>query len=219
MHCNNCGNELADGVRFCSECGQQLTGEAPAAPRKRSTAERRSTAGRDWLILAGILAVVTVVYLVVMQPAESPAQAAGGASHGGMAADEMGSTMSILNDLPQDYDALVDLGNQFMDERNFPLAAECYKRALAQDGSNPDVQVDYGACLHGMGLPERAAEEFRDVLGNNPGHPVANFNLGVVYYELQQVDSARAYWQKYLALAPDGPAAASARQLLNKTDG
>jgi tetratricopeptide (TPR) repeat protein len=210
---------VADGAKFCSACGQQVAGEEMAASRERSAAVRRSTAGRDWLILAGVLAVVTVVYLVVRQPAESPEQAAGGTSHGGMAADEMGSTMSILNDLPQDYDALVGLGNQFMDERSFPLAAECYKRALAQDDSNPDVQVDYGACLHGMGLPERAVEEFRDVLRDNPEHPIANFNLGVVYYDLQQVDSARVYWQKYLALAPDGPAAASARQLLNKTDG
>jgi Tfp pilus assembly protein PilF len=106
-----------------------------------------------------------------------------------------------------------------MDQRNFPLAAECYKRALAIDGTSLDVRVDYGACLHGMDLPLRAKDEFQMVLAENPLHAVANFNLGITYYTLNQIDSAQIYWKKYLAIDPNGNAAATARQLLQETGG
>jgi uncharacterized membrane protein YvbJ len=30
-YCTNCGNANPDEARFCSQCGRQLVGEAPAA--------------------------------------------------------------------------------------------------------------------------------------------------------------------------------------------
>ena len=32
MYCNNCGNEIAEGSRFCSHCGAPVTAEAPKQP-------------------------------------------------------------------------------------------------------------------------------------------------------------------------------------------
>jgi tetratricopeptide (TPR) repeat protein len=76
------------------------------------------------------------------------------------------------------------------------------------------VQVDYGACLHGMGLPQRAIEEFNRVLKEHPSHALAAFNLGIVYYDLNEFDSARVYLQRSLDIDPDSKAAEGARQLL-----
>ena len=58
--------------------------------------------------------------------------------------------MPMLTDLPTDYMGLVQAGNENMDQRQFPLAAECYRRALAIDGSSTDVRTDYGAWEYTM---------------------------------------------------------------------
>jgi len=126
---------------------------------------------------------------------------------------------SMLDQLPNDYATLVSMGNQFMDERNFTVAAEIYRRALSIDGTSPDVRTDYGACLHGMGLAEQALQEFSQVVRNHPEHSVAHYNLAIVYNELGQIDSARYYWQTFLDLEPDGRGSDAARQYLKGLEG
>jgi tetratricopeptide (TPR) repeat protein len=124
--------------------------------------------------------------------------------------------MAMLNNLPNDYATLVQLGNEQMDQQQFSVAAEIYRRALEIDGSSPDVRADYGACLHAMGLGERAIEEFQKVRGTHPDHAIVHFNLGIVYYTMNQADSARYYWSEYLRIDPEGVASATARQLMEE---
>jgi tetratricopeptide (TPR) repeat protein len=176
------------------------------------------------MIVVGALVVVAVGYFLFKQPAPKPEapeqQPSSGAQHPPVT-DESGKSvdMPMLTDLPTDYKGLVQAGNDNMDHGQFPLAAECYRRALAIDGSSTDVRTDYGACLHGMGLPQRAIDEFRKVLVQDPKHTICNFNLGVVFNELQQTDSARFYWTKYLKMEPQGKAADAARQYLKEIGG
>jgi len=127
--------------------------------------------------------------------------------------------MAILDSLPKDFASLVQLGNQNMDHGELPIAAECYRRALALDSTQVDVRVDYGACLHGMGMGDRAVEEFRKALRASPRHAIAHFNLGIVFLDIQQKDSAKAYFNKYLDIEPDGRAAAEASRLLKEMGG
>ncbi len=221
MRCRQCGYELPAESRFCPECGAPVSErDATVVTAYRTARETQSTAWRDWLILVGVLAAVTAAYFVVKEAAAPPE----GEQSRRQAVGESGSSAmdgmpDPLRDLPQDYSSLVELGNRLMDERNYPLAAECYRRVLQMDESALDVRVDYGACLHGMGLPQRALEEFRNVLSRDSLHVIAIFNLGIVYYDLNEVDSARTCWQKYLRLDPNGPAASKARELLAETDG
>ncbi len=121
--------------------------------------------------------------------------------------------------IPGDYSTLVSRGNQLMDEGNFAMAAEYYRQALTINGESPDVRTDFGACLHGMGLAERAIEEFREVITKHPGHGVAHLNLGTVYFDLNQRDSARYYWERVITVNPDGRAARLARDFLAKLGG
>ena len=180
----------------------------------------KPTGRRDLLIIAGVLLVVTAGYFVFKRPVSVPSgPKAEIQSHSAMPMGDMTDAIKTLENLPTDYSSLVSLGNEFMDKRNYPVAAECYKRALALHGDSLDVRVDYGACLHGMGLTHRAIEEFRRVIDINPSHAIANFNLGIVYYDLDETDSARVYWQKYLTIEPDGQAAQATRDLLRETGG
>jgi len=180
----------------------------------------RPTGRRDLLIIVGVLLVITAGYFAFKRPMSVPSRTKVEIqSHNNMPMGDIADAMKVLENLPTDYSSLVTLGNEFMDERNYPVAAECYKRALVLQGDSLDVRVDYGACLHGMGLPHRAIEEFRRVLDMNPSHAIVNFNLGIVYYDLNETDSARVYWQKYLTIDPNGQAAQAARDLLKEIGG
>lgn len=218
--CSGCGSATEPGAKFCPECGIKLVGKKQVDKQKHSAT--RSVAGnqnrlKDIAIIVAVLAVVAIGFFGFKEPSVPPQPPlAGPEGHEGMSMEEM---MAAIPNIPQDYEGLVAMGNQNMDEANFPLAAECYKRALAINADAEDIRVDFGACLHGMGLAERAIEEFMLVIADNPDHGVANFNLGIVYFGLGQNDSAKVYWQKYLAIEPVGQAADAARARLEELSG
>jgi tetratricopeptide (TPR) repeat protein len=174
---------------------------------------------RDTFIIVGVLVIVAVGYLFFSKSQSPPAPAGSGEyAHPEVEGMDRSAMASAIN-LPADYNSLIQVGNQTMDQGNFPVAAEAYKRALAIKGDDPDVRTDYGACLHGMGLPHRALEEFSRVLKDHPQHKIATFNVGIVYYNEKQFDSARVYWERYLVLEPEGDISSTVRQYLQQLDG
>ena len=206
IRCAKCGQTLEPGARFCSKCGNPTGADG--------TREVKSGAGwnnwrRDSLIIAGVTLAVVVAYLAFREKPE-PLQAQPDPSMSGH--ENMPAEM--LENLPTDYPSLVQTGNQFMDQVNYPMAAELYRRALAIDGSSADVRSDFGSCLHAMGLPQRALEEFRKIISEHPDHTVAYFNLAIVFQGVGEKDSARFYWEKYLQLDPNGQPAEAARKYL-----
>ena len=70
-----------------------------------------------------------------------------------------------------------------------------------------------------MGLPHRAIEEFHVALVVNPDLAIVHFNLGIVYHDLDRMDSAKCYWETYLRLEPDGVASEDARAHLRDMGG
>jgi len=223
--CTSCGQPIAAGARFCASCGAPVDGAAAGkgAPAQPSGPAPK-LALRDILIVAGVLVLVTAGYLIFARPGQPPAppqsqaqaqmqgQMPGQIADDPHAGTDMAGAMANMQ-LPTDYNSLVQLGNQTMDSMNFPVAAECYRRALEIDSTSPEVRIDFGACLHSMGLPERALEEFRKVLN------MVLFNLGIVFSDLGPVDSAKVYFNKYLTAAPNGRAADRARELLKQIGG
>lgn len=217
--CPSCGQNVEETAKFCPNCGFSLSKKKPAKNQPKKTSQK-SNGLRDTLIIAGVLVIVIVGFFIYKQPAEKPVQQNQpnlGAGHPDVAMDD--GTSSVLANLPTDYESLVQLGHQTMDNNNFALAAECYRRALKIDGSSNDVRTDYGACLHGMGLPMRALQEFQTVLKNDPKHNIANFNSGIVFYSIQQPDSAKVYFKKYLDIDPTGKAAPDAKRYLQELGG
>lgn len=215
--CSSCNKEIPAGANFCASCGAKV-GSGNFSAKRPTTGKSHN---KEIIIILSVLIIIGAGYflmrdkpnLVIDQPTTKIS------GHEDVEGADMTSAMSMLGNLPTDFDALVGMGNQFMDEGNFPVGAECYKRALAIKPELPDVRVDYGACLHGMGLPQRALEEFHNVVDNYPDHNIVHFNIGIVYNELNQTDSAVFYWKKYLELDPTGMAANSATKLIEQYGG
>lgn len=207
--CPVCSFKTSENAKFCPDCG------APLNKKGQKTAKTKSSSNKDMFIIIGLLFVIVVGYLIVKSPTSPPKPAKQQQQTGSNQNhdhENFEGMEELLANMPVDYNSLVKLGNQTMDAGNYAMAAECYKRALMIDGSSSDVRTDYGACLHGMGLPERALEEFHYVLKNNPNHEIARFNLGIVFYSVGNSDSAKYYWQSYLDKFPNGSLTKAARE-------
>ena len=211
--CPSCRTSVADNVKFCPDCGTPISKNAV----KQAAAKKKSGL-RDTLIIVGVLAVVAVAFFIMQKPKEiprPPQQQQSNTNHPEVEGMD-NNMMGALANLPTDFGSLVSIGNQTMDQGNYAMAAECYRRALELKHDDYNDRTDYGACLHGMGLPDRAIQEFKHVISEHKEHGIAHFNLGIVYYSVQQPDSAKTYFNKYLKLEPAGKAAEAARTYLKE---
>jgi len=210
-NCPSCNKSQPSDARFCPDCGAPMSKKKVAVA---SAAKPSKSSMRDTLIIVAAIVVVGGGFLLYKSSqAPPPPPVAQDPPHQGM------EGMEALADMPTDYGSLIAVGNQTMDQGNFAVAAESYRRALAINGESPDLRTDYGACLHGMGLPHRAIEEFHTVIAEHPEHRIANYNLGIVYFSQNVADSARFYFEKYLTVDPNGGAAAQAKSYLEKLGG
>ena len=208
-NCPGCSKAVNASAKFCPECGLALVKqntESAVSPKLASSS------WKEFLMVAGVVVAISIGYFVFSTSQKVP-QPAGQIPVGHEDMDPMGAGMPKL---PEDFEGLVATGNEYMNQNNYPIAAECYKRALAIDDSSPDIRSDFASCLYGMGLSDRALEEFRSIKEDNPLHAVTLFNLGVVFMGQSKPDSAKFYLGKYLELDPDGQAAEQARAYIKE---
>ncbi|MFC1475181.1 tetratricopeptide repeat protein [Candidatus Zixiibacteriota bacterium] len=214
--CPNCRHDVSNKNNFCPNCGTPLSKKAQE--KSKTIKKSKPNPTRDMAIIVGVIVIIAVGYYFITKPSAPPPQT----QQEDFSHPDVGMDMGSMGDgleLPSNYNELIAYGNNLMDQGNFPLAAESYKRALNINPKDHNVRTDFGACLHSMGLNERALEEFYRVTGNEPNHPIANFNLGIVYYTMQNADSAKFYWSKYLEIDPNGSAAPLAREKLQELGG
>jgi cytochrome c-type biogenesis protein CcmH/NrfG len=105
---------------------------------------------------------------------------------------------------PNDVEALVQLGNMYMDVAKFPQAIDYFSRALnvREDAS---VRTDLGICYKQSGQNDKAREAFAKVAAEQPDQWQAIYNLAVVDGELKRYDEARAELVKLKQLRPGDP--------------
>jgi len=192
--CLNCGKEVKQGEKYCSECGADLSASGLSGGRKNF--------GRDIIIILGGLAVVIAGYFLVVR---KPDEKSTGFKHPEVTGMNMADSPDfdkIIADLPKNYDSLVVLGNGYMDHGIYPLAIECYRRALDIDSTDPNVLIDYGACRYAIGEDEPAIEQFEKALAIDSNHAIGYFNMGIVYRSLGNREKALQYWGKVVELQP-----------------
>ena len=214
IQCKSCRIEIDSTAKFCPECGsrqENLTHDQPDGKPDKPPKDKAARF-REMYIAVGVVALITLAFFVIVEPEPipEPSQQQQMTGHG---PEGMEMTFPIL---PEDLGGLVTVGDNYMDEGNYPLAAECYKRALEIDSASVNIRSDFGSCLYGMGLGDRALEEFHKVLAIDRSHGIALFNLGVVFSGQGLNDSAKFYMGEYLKLETEGEAADRARKLINE---
>jgi tetratricopeptide (TPR) repeat protein len=61
-----------------------------------------------------------------------------------------------------------------------------------------------------------AVDRYQEALGYRPNDALVNFRAAQCLEKLQQPEEARAHYQEYLKILPQGPLAAEAEQALRK---
>ena len=115
----------------------------------------------------------------------------------------------IVAQEPNNYQAWVQLANDYFDTDQPQKAVNAYAKALAIDPNHqntPNVLTDQGVMFRKMGLFDKAIDNFERASKLDPKHLQSLFNLGVIYaYDLKQKDKAIAAWERYLALDAMSP--------------
>ena len=98
------------------------------------------------------------------------------------------------------------LGQVFLEEREWALAARQFERALVDDPDYADVHTCLGHALDQMGYPDEARFHLLRAVALVPDSAVAHTFLGLYYDRLGNVAAARVEYEAAYDLDPDNPA-------------
>ncbi len=113
---------------------------------------------------------------------------------------------------PKNFEAWVQLGNDYFDTRQPQKAIDAYARALELKPNSPNVLTDMGVMYRDLGQFDRAVANFQKANQLDPKHVQSLFNLGVVYLnDLKQPKKAIEVWNKVIQSAPQSEQAQQAK--------
>ena len=117
---------------------------------------------------------------------------------------------------PGDLKLLLDLANQFHDNRFWDKAITSYKQYLDKKPKDGNARVDLGICYKENGDLTSAKREMETVLKNEPNHLNAKFNLGIVALASGDLTSSNKWFRKVVAQEPQSEVGQRAKQLLEQ---
>jgi tetratricopeptide (TPR) repeat protein len=115
---------------------------------------------------------------------------------------------------PERHDVELRLANLFYDMGAFPMASATYAQYLKADPNNVSARIDYAYTLLRMNKSDEAIAETKVALTREPNHPIATFNLGVIYYQLGDMAQAKQWLEKAKTLAPNSRISEGADKIL-----
>ncbi len=113
-------------------------------------------------------------------------------------------------------DLMVNYANALYDASLFKSASEVYQRYLTQiDSSNANARIDYAFTLFQQGMTDSALFHTQKALAFEPEHPIAMYNLGIIYVRMEQPAKAREWLERCILAADSQAIGANARRLLD----
>lgn len=224
--CTSCGSSLESEPQaaFCPYCGARQSGNTdtiaqPVRPA-RSGNSLLFTAIGVAVVLGGISFGITRLAIPDAVPAQAPPQQAAAPQAPPSPDPAMEARINSLRDSliasPQDGAMTLRFANLLYDAGYFERATEFYERYLLRfDSTNADARVDYAHTLFNMGRREEALEQTQRALDFQPSHQIALFNMGIMTFQMQDVQNARTWFEKCIAVGPSTELATRARQALN----
>jgi cytochrome c-type biogenesis protein CcmH/NrfG len=196
-------------------------------PRKTGTAAQNKAV----LVVSGFIAGLVVGVVIMNFTGSSggsggsgaPAPITGGQQQGPDRVKlmrDISQLEEIIRKDPNNYQALVQLGNDFFDIGEAQKSVDAYGRALAIKDGDPNVLTDMGVMYRQLKDFPKAVAAFRRAAAASPTHPQSRMNLGVVLmHDLNDKVGAIAAWEDFLRAAPNDPNAESIRRSLAELKG
>lgn len=106
---------------------------------------------------------------------------------------------------PNDFEALVGLGNIHYDQRNWEDASKWYTQALS-GREDVNVRTDLGTAYFYLDRYDDALREFNKSLEANPTHAQSMFNIGIVLlHGKNDPEGALRTWERLVETNPNFP--------------
>lgn len=126
----------------------------------------------------------------------------------------------IVKKDPKNYQALVQIGNDYFDLGEAQKSVDAYTKALAIKGDDPNVLTDMGVMYRQLKDFPKALAAFRKAAAAGPTHPQSRLNIGVVLmHDLNDPKGAIAAWEDYLRVAPNDANAENIRRSIEELRG
>lgn len=109
---------------------------------------------------------------------------------------------AVIEQHPQDFEALQMLGILDAISRNFEAAIQWFNRALAVDEHNASCLFNRANAFYEQGLMTKALADLELALALDPQNTVGLLTQGNVYFALQQSEKALMCFNKVLELEP-----------------
>ncbi|MGA2032591.1 MAG: tetratricopeptide repeat protein, partial [Thermoguttaceae bacterium] len=91
---------------------------------------------------------------------------------------------------PDDWASHANLGNFYMERRDFPAAASCFETATKLEPRQIGPLVNASMAYSNMAQNDKAEHSLRRVLAIEPNNAAANFNLGLLLGEQGRLEQA-----------------------------
>jgi tetratricopeptide (TPR) repeat protein len=101
----------------------------------------------------------------------------------------------LAND-PKNYQAMVYLGDTYVQQNQFDLAKNVLETADQFQGSEPLIHLDLGIVYMETDNPDSAVREFGKTLSLEPDNVTAHFRLATLYRSMGKKDEAKAEFVK-----------------------
>jgi tetratricopeptide (TPR) repeat protein len=109
---------------------------------------------------------------------------------------------------PDDWASHANLGNFYMESRNFPAAAACFETATQLEPRQIGPMVNASLAYSNMDQNDKAERSLRRALKIEPANAAANFNLGLLLAEKRRLPEAEQALRAALKADPHMAAAA-----------
>jgi len=130
---------------------------------------------------------------------------------------EIAQAEEIVKKDPGNYQAWVQIGNDYFDLGEAQKSVDAYAKALAIKGDDPNVLTDQGVMYRQLKEFDKALAVFRKAAAISPTHMQSRKNIGVVLmHDLNDPKGAVAAWEDYLRIAPNDPDAENIRRSIEE---
>lgn len=120
---------------------------------------------------------------------------------------------------PKNALLLYKIGNLYYDAQQYPEAVNYYESSLKINPNATDVRTDLGTAYHLVGQPDKAIQEFEEVLKIDDKYANALFNEGMVkWQDKMDIQGAVASWKRLLATNPDYHQKDRVQQLISQAE-
>ncbi|MBD3223550.1 MAG: tetratricopeptide repeat protein [Caldithrix sp.] len=122
----------------------------------------------------------------------------------------------IVTDSPEDFEAIIQLANNYFDVDDYNQAINYYQQALELEREHPNVLIDIGVAYFNMNNPDSALAYVEEALQVEPHHKQGLYNVGIIYYNMGQTKQAIDHWEELISLHGSTVEARNAREFIEE---